>query len=112
MKVLLANAIGAAIIAGAFVFYQEYSHARIVADVSREVQMALAMAPKTTFVVVPDTDLSDLVKASTSLHGKMPLRSDEVCVNGETVTVSHSFDVGHEYRDGKPLKCIERSKFE
>lgn len=116
MKVLIAKVIGAAIIAGAFVFYQEYSRKRIIEDVSRAVENAKETEPKTTFIMVPASTQSAQALASsssrpdTSLQRDMALGVDEACVNGETVRVNQSFDVMHEFRGSKPVKCFERSK--
>lgn len=118
MKVFIAKVIGAAIIAGAFVCYQEYSRKRITEDVSRAMEITKETGPKTTFIVVPASTQSAQVEGKaqsssppdTSLQRDIALGVDEVCVNGETVRVGHDFDVIHEFSGSKPVRCFERSK--
>ena len=45
-----------------------------------------------------------------SLRRDMTLRSDEGCVNGEIVRVDPRLGVLHEIHNGKPARCLERSR--
>ena len=116
MKAFVAKVIGAAVIGGAFVCYQEYYGKRVIEDVLRAVKIAKE-EPGTMFITLPAAPGQPIeieVKASsssdTSLQRATDLEADEACVKGEVVRINQGFGVAHEYRDSKPVKCFERSK--